>query len=224
MNGPLPHGAKGFDLGKAVFVAANDKLVVKSKAARHHFTLHFGNHSQILDIHETTEAAEGAVTHMTLFSIAHANLAAMLQDIALQAVCVLTGILRPLRPGWMAKRRVGAVVGLIPAESEIPHVTRLRHKKLVVDPEKLAARARTPEFLEDLYELADGEPFTVMSCKDQRNPRMIGIGFKFTDLTGRRRLVWFNRRRVGEVAERMSTLLQEAAKKYGTFHKPLPWF
>ena len=224
MNGPLPHGAKGFDLGKAVLVAANDKLVVKSKAALHHYTVHFGNHSKVLDIHETREAADGAVTHTTLFSIPHANLTAMLQDIALPAMRVLTGILRPLRPGWMAKRGVGAVVGLVPADSEIPHVTKLRHQKLVVDPERLAARARAPEFLEDLYELSDGDAFTVLSCKNPRNPRMIGIGFKFTDPTGRRRLVWFNRRRVGEACERLGTLLHDAAKKYGTLHKPLPWF
>lgn len=219
----VPYGAKGFDLGGAVVALGRDKLVVASKTAGHHLTVHFGSHSQVLDIHETCTGEDGSVTHTKLFEISHASLAAMLQEIALPAMRAFAGLLRPLRPGWMAKRRVGAVVGLLPAESEIPLVTRLRHRKLVVDPEKLAAQAWAPEFLDDLYELRDGQAFTLFSCKDPRRPRMIGIGFKFSDPTGRRRLVWISSRRVPEAFKGIHTLLADAAARHGIFHKPLPW-
>lgn len=219
----LPYGAKGLDLGEAVLVFADDKLVVASKASRHHFTLHFGTHSQVMDIHQTCTAPDGAVTHITLFTISHANLTAMVQEIALPAMHALMGILRPLGPGWMAKRRVGAVVGLVPAESEIPLVMKLHRRKLVVDPEKLAAQAWAPEFLDDLYELPDGQTFTLFSCKKPRNPRMIGFGFKFTEPTGQPRLVWLKNRRMAEVFKHLDTLLQDTGARYGTFHRPLPW-
>ena len=220
----LRHGARGFDLGEAVVIFGDDKLVMTPKTARHHFTMHFGTHSQVLDIHQTSTADDGSVTHTTLFTISRANLAAMVQDIAIPTMHALTGVLHHLRPGWMAKRRVGAVLGLVPSASEIPLVTRLRRRKLVVDPEKLAARAWAPEFLDDLYELPDGQMFTLVSCEDAGKPRMIGIGFKFTDPIRRRRLLWLNNRRAAEAFKRIGTLLRDAAARYGTFHRALPWF
>jgi hypothetical protein len=80
-----------------------------------------------------------------------------------------------------------------------------------------------PEYLDDLYELADGQTFTLFSCKKQREPRMLGVGFKFTDGTGHRRLVWLPRRRAGQAFKRVEGLLESAARKHGTFREPLPW-
>jgi len=220
----LPHGAKGVDLGQAVFVVARDKLVMSSKNERHHFTLHFGTKSKIMDIHRKCTAADGSVSYTTLFSISHANLKLLLQEIALSAMNALRGVLRPLGPGWMVRSRVGAVVGLIPVESsDIQHVTRLRRQKLVIDQEKIISRAKIPEFLEDLYELPDGETFTLISCKNATHQKMIGVGFKFTTPAGQPRLVWFNNRRLFDEIERLGTLLQDKATKYGTFHVSPPW-
>lgn len=220
----LPHGAKGVDLGQAVIVVARDKLVLSSKNAQHHFTLHFGTNSQIMDIHRKCTAADGSVSYNTLFSISHDNLKLLLQEIGLPIMNALRGVLRPLGPGWMARRHVGAVVGLVPVESsEIQHVTRLRHKKLVIDQDKIASRAKIPEFLEDLYELPDGETFTLISCKNATRQKMIGVGFKFTTPAGQPRLVWFNNRRLFDEIERLGALFQDGAARYGTFHVPLPW-
>jgi len=222
-NNPLPHGARGLDLGEGVLVFAKNKIVVTAKGACEHFTMHFGTDLQILDFHKTRKAADGSDIYTTLFTITHTNLAAMLQEIALPAVQALLGVLRPLRPGWMARKRVGAFVGLMPAESDIPAVTKIRRGKLVLDPDKLAAQVRAPEFLEDLYDLSDGQTFTLFACKNPSRPRRIGFGFKFTDPTGRRRLVWFRECQAVEAFKRIGTLLEAAAVKYGTFHKALPW-
>ena len=225
-RGSLPHGAKGVDLGEAVFLFADGKLVITAKGSREHLTLHCGAHSGVLDIHKKSTAADGSTKYVTLFTIPHDNLPAMLQEFGFPMLQAQMSALRRLRPGWMAKRRVGVVVGLPLAESEIPAVTKLRRRKLVVDPGRLAARVWAPEYLDDLYDLydlPDGQTFTLSSCREQRNPRMLGFGFKFTDGTGRRRLVWLCKRRVSQAFENVEGLLESAARKYGAFHEPLPW-
>jgi len=123
----------------------------------------------------------------------------------------------------MAKRWVGVVVGFSLAESENPAITKLRQQKLVVDPQRLASRVWAPEFLDDLYDLPDGQTFTLFSCRKHRNHRMLGFGFKFTDGTGRRRLVWLPKRRVSQAFKTLEGPLESAARKYGPFHEPLPW-
>ena len=214
--------AKGVDLGEAALVFAKDKLVVTSKGAREHLTVHFGPNSRVLDIHKTY-TGNGSATHTTLFSLPHANLTAMMQEIALPLMKSLTGIIRPVDPAWMAKQQIGAIVGFLPTSANIAAVTNVRRQKLIIDAGKLAARIWTPEFLEDLYELEDGEIFTLLSCKNRRRPRRIGSGFPIIDRIGRRRLVWIPDQRVGEALKRVGAVLQDAAPKYGTFHQPLPW-
>lgn len=225
-NGPrgsLPHGAKGFDLGEAVFLFADGKLVITAKGSRDHLTVHFGTHSGVLDIHKKSTADDGSTKYVRLFTIPRDNLPAMLQEFGIPMLQAQMSALRRLRPGWMAKRRVGVVVGLSLAESEIPAVTKLSRRKLVVDPEKLADRMWAPQFLDDLYDLPDGQTFTLFCCRNQRNHRMLGVGFKFTDGTGRRRLVWLPKRRVSQAFKNVEGLLVSAARKYGTFHEALPW-
>lgn len=220
----LPYGANGLDLGECVFAFARDKVVFTTKASRDHITLHFGVHSQVMDIHQTVTNVDGTITHIRLFSISHKSLAEMVQSISFPVLRALNGILRPLRLGWMAKRRIGAVLGLIPTDSEVVHVTKRRRRKLSIVPDKLLARANFPEFLEELYDLPDGQIITLFSCKGSKSPKMIGLGFKFTEPSGHRRLVWLSRRRMGRALENINGLLQNAAAKYGTFHKPLPWW
>jgi hypothetical protein len=221
---PLPHGAKGFELGEAVFLVADGKLVATTKGSREHLTVDFGVRSGVLDVHKKCTAADGSTKYVTLFTISHANVCALMQEIALPMLEVSTSALRRLRPGWMAKRGVGVVVGLslTESDSDMATITKLRRRKLVVDQERFTARLWAPEYLEDLYELPDGQTFMVLSRKKQRVRRMLGVGFKFTDGAGPR-LVWLPRRRVGQMFKVVGALLEQAAAKYGTFHEPLPW-
>ncbi|MHB8390264.1 MAG: hypothetical protein ACYDBH_11880 [Acidobacteriaceae bacterium] len=219
----LPHGAKGLYLGEATLMFSGDKLIMSPKGAREHLTVHFGPNSQRLDIHRTTTIADGSTAHTTFFSISHADLTAMLQDIALPLMQTLMGIVHYVDPARMAQQQIGAIIGLFPTGADIATVTHVHHGKLVVDAKKISARIWSPEFLEDLYDLEDGEIFTLLSCKNRRRPRRIGFGFPVIDRIGRRRLVWIPDHRVVEVLNRAGVLLQEAEEKYGTFHQPLPW-
>lgn len=227
----LPHGAKGFDLGEAVFLFADGKVVITAKGSPTHLTVHFGAHSGVLDIHKRSTAADGSSQYVTLFTIPRDNLLALLQEFGIPLLQAQMRALRRLRPGWMAKRRVGVVVGISISESqmssEISAITKLRRGRLVVDSERLAEHVRAPEFLEELYDLPDGQTFTLFACRKQRrhqrNHPVLGLGFKFTDPLGRPRLVWLPKRRVGQVFKEVGGLLESAARKYGTFHEPLPW-
>ena len=131
---------------------------------------------------------------------------------------------RPLRIGWMARRRIAAVVGLIPQDNDLPKVTEKRRGKLIVNTDKLAAHASFPEFLEELHDLDNGASFTLFEARNPGSPRVIGIGFKYTDSMGRPRLTWFRMRDMAEVMKRLTVRFREAAGRYGDFHQPLPSF
>ena len=217
----VPVGVQGLDLGEVVILFRDDKLVLAVKGASEHTTLHFGPSTQVLDIHKTRVEEGGVESHTTIFTIPHSKLAAMIEEIAPAAVNASAGILQPLRPGWMLRNQIEAVVGLIPPESEFLTVMKVRKRKLMVDHEKLIARARAPEFPDELYELPDGHCFTLITCKNPREPRPIGLGFKFTDAARRPRLVWVKNRRAMAAAKRLGSLLRNAAVKYGKFHSVL---
>jgi len=123
----------------------------------------------------------------------------------------------------MARRRVAVVVGLIPDDAEIESVTSVRRGKLTVDPDKLAAHASLPEFLEELYDLRDGASFTLYDCRKPGSPRLLGIGFKYTDSGGWPHLAWFRRAAMADAMKRLTSQFHEAAARYGQFHAPLPW-
>jgi len=221
----LPHGARGFTFGPGALVFAKDKIVLDTGDGGHtHLTVHLGSASQVLDLHETCMAPDGSKIYRTLFTITHTQLALMLQDIAPDVLKGLSSLLRPLRIGWMARRRVAAVVGLIPDDSELEKVTEKRRGKLLVNENQLAARAKIPEFLEELYDLSDGAAFTLFDARNAGSARMIGIGFKYTDSVARPRLVWFRFADIGDVSKLITARLQEAAGRYGEVHVPLPWY
>lgn len=223
MLNPLPENANGVDLGEGVLVFANNKLVMTSKAAPEHITVHFGPASQTLDIHKTRVTADGSKTHATLYSISHRNLLAMMQELALPLMGILRGVVRPLHPAQMVMEKMGAIVGLLPTGADMAGVTKMHNRKLSVDAGKLAAQAWAPEFLDELYDLREGEIFTIFSCKAPRKIRRIGHGFPITHRTGQRRLVWISDQRLAEAFARAGALIQRGAAKHGTFHEPLPW-
>src|SRR5258708_13671276 len=202
----LPHGAQGLDFGDAVFVVSNDKLVLASKGTREHVTLHLGLNSKVLDVHRTIIFANGTSTHVPIFSITQANLATMMQELALPIADALIGLAQPLDLEWMTKRRIGAIVGLLPTGAGIASVTKVGRRKLIVDERQLIAQAWTPESLDDLYGLAEGEIFTLFSCLRGRRPRKLGYGFPVTDSRRHRRLVWIRDQRVAEAIERVRAL------------------
>jgi len=211
---PLPKGASGLGLGELVLALARDMLIFTPKGAREHYTLHLGPNSRVIDVHKTTLREDGTEEHLTLFSITHEQLLTMLEALTAPFLELLMSLARPLNPAWMEKRRVGAIVGLLPTGKEIAAVSRVRRRKFAIDPQKLAARAWAPERLNDLYDI-DTKIFTLFLDQRNKAPHKIGYGFAVTDTRSRRRLVWIPDRNVTHAMHRGSALLQDAAVKYG---------
>lgn len=220
-DGPLPHGAKKIKIGDATLIFLNDKIVLSARGDRH-LTLHVGSHSGRLDIHETRRRAGGTEEHERLFSITHGNLALLFNDLEPAVAASLKKMLRPLRPGWMIRQRIGVILGLLPNDASLAEITTKRDGKLMLDAEKLATRARVPEWLDELYDLPDAQPFTVFSYR-KVDPKMIGVGFKFRDETGGAHLKWLRFGEIGLATVGLSSALRDAASKYGEFHRPMPW-
>lgn len=220
-DAPLPHGAKKIKMGDATLILANDKVVFSVKGDKH-LTLHIGSYSQCLDIHETTRRAGSTDEHTTLFSITHEKLALVFKDLEPVVGASLRKMLRPLRPGWMARQRIRAILGLLPDGAGLAEVTAKRGGTLMLDEEKLAARANALEWVDELYGLPDGQPFTLFSCS-KAEPKMIGIGFKYCDEIGVAHLKWLRFGKIDAAADGLRSALRDAAYKYGKFHRPLPW-
>ena len=216
-QGPaLPKGVNGIDLGELVLVLARNKLVFTPKGTREHYTLHLGPDSKVIDLHKTILRADGTSEHLTLFSIPHGRLIAMMEELALPFFELLMGLARPLSPTWMDRRRVRAVVGLLPAGPDAHAVGRVRHRKFGIDPKKLAARTWAPDCIDELYKL-DGKIFTLFMAQKNRGLRKIGYGFPVTDARRKHRLLWIPDRSLAEAMQRGSALLTDTAAKYGVF-------
>lgn len=194
----LPHGAKGFEVEdfalafgahKAVFIAKPraDGQPVEQETETH-YTLHAGADSGVVDLHETTIAADGQKYYRTLFALRTNDLPSVLQQLA-PMIGELLGLLRPLRLGWMMHRGIGIARGIDPmSDQDFAAVTRKRKRRLVLDAQLYEQNIFIPEYLEEVYEFPDGQ-FTLFHGR-----RKIGFGFKATDAGGNVRLFWIKRR------------------------------
>jgi len=215
----LPFGARGIDLGDLALMLAQKKIVLSPKGADKHWTMHFGGSSGVLDVHETFTTPEGK-KHRTIYSIPHANLGALLAELGPIAMATLMRMVRQLDFDDLARRRITVVTGLLTRAEEIDTVASLQGDRLVLDPERIAARVRLPEFLDELDELKDGEFFTLLSVRRHGPPRLMGHGFAITYPNGQRELLWLSSRRIAAEMEQLGPVLREAALRHGTVH---PW-
>lgn len=141
------------------------------------------------------------------------DLEQLLHEIALPAFHALTGILRPLRLGWLHHRRIGVVTGLLPTDQEIPAITKMRKKRrLAIDEQAFISNVRAPEFLEEILEGPD-RVLTLVAMK-RRSLKQIGFGFKATKLSGHPRLFWVKMSDLSAVIERLQSLFISIASRY----------
>lgn len=221
MQHALPHGASSLAVDSARLIFRPDKMVLSPSGRPWHLTMHFGPESRELDLHLTSVEGKRE-THERLFSITHENLGALLIELALTDFRGYRSLARPLRPGWMVRRNISPVLGLLPTDSELAAVTRRGRKgRLEFDPVKFAASIRIPEYIEELYALGDAALFTLFDC-DRSIPRRIGIGFKITGANRQPQLRWIRYSRIPAAFRTLGPKLVTAAKKYGVIHKALP--
>lgn len=198
--------AVAFQLGKIVFTPKDMGDV--------HYTLHFGGKSGTIDLHETTRDADGQKQYRTLFSMRKSDLEQLLCEIAIPAIQALTGILRPLRLGWLHHRRIVILTGLFPTEQEIPAITRMKKKRrLAIDEQAFRSNVRASQFLGEILEGPD-RAFTLFAMK--RTPRQIGFGFKVTGPSGCPQLFWVKMSDLSPVVQRLQTIFIQTASRYST--------
>ena len=186
----LPEGVKKLDLGPAIITFLEDKAFIALKGAKEHITVHFGTNSKVLDAHRTRRTKGGHEEHTTLFTIPHDHLAPAAVAMANELLRTLRSIFRPLRIGWMARNHIGAEPGFFPGEEALPFITKIEKKRIMLDESKILDRLGKLEFLDDLYDLPNGQGFSLISFRPRRRPRIIGFGFKRSDAHGRSRLIW----------------------------------
>jgi hypothetical protein len=115
----LPHGAKGIEGEGFALAFGEDKMVFVPTAVgdaggpHKHYTLHAGPDSGVIDLHETTESADGQKHHHTVFAIRKDDLLPLIHQFG-EVLPEFLGLLRPLRIGWMKHRHIGIARGVEP--------------------------------------------------------------------------------------------------------------
>lgn len=208
ISNPLPHNAKGIDLGDLVIMFCPDKALVTRKTAGDHFTLHFGYGSGVIDVHRTCKDGQ----HNTIFAMRRDNIPAFLAELE-SLVPALVRLLRPLRLGWLARQGIGIAWGAFPTEEKhISRITRLGPKRwkrrLVLDQEKFLSEIYAPEYYEEVWSQPDGQ-FSL-----GKNGQVIGMAFKSTDPYGNARLAWIKLRDLNRLSGQAWRLMKEAALRY----------
>jgi hypothetical protein len=196
---------------------ARDKLVLTSKApnTREHLTVHFGPSSRVLDIHKTRIAADGSRTYQTVFRITHDNLARMFEELAAAVFAGLMSAVRPLAPYYMVRSHYGAIVGPLPTQTNLGAALEMRKRRLTINDKELAKAYRVPRYLDELYELKEGEVFILMSHAKRLKPRRVGFGFPVPGKRNRRRLIWIPDKLLQKQVDQLGEVLKAASTRFG---------
>ena len=195
------HALDTVDGGGFVISVREDKLVfVRKSEPGVHYTLHFGPERHEVDVHRTWTGSDGQVRRERLFVLTHEEVGRLLCE-ALEATWEylrgLPGLLRPLRLGWLAHRRIAIVAGIYPMTGEEiarAGVVTKNGRRVRIDPERHRAAIHVPEYLN---ELIDGprDNYMLVATRRRRGA-MIGITCRAKRRDGRVDLYWFKLRDV----------------------------
>jgi hypothetical protein len=186
------------------------KIVVKFGKEQHiHYTLHPGTTSGIIDLHKTNEhlPSTNSQRYETLALIPKSAIEEQLLHIGPSFVIEMLNLWRPLRLGWMIRRRL--VIGpRFPSESDLQSVKGISIKAAPAScAEPLASWMKPPEFYEEIlerpnvgYSLFDGR-------KKSRQP--YGVAIAYRSPYGDIRLMWAKTRDINRWAARWEPFLLE---------------
>jgi len=165
------------------------KILVVPEGAGFHFTLHPGRASGNVDVHKTNErvSQEDAAKYETLGTVPREIILEKIRQLGPNHILELLTLLRPIRIGWIGRRRLG-VVGF-PTESELSKVSALRLTSEAADStDLLTCWMRTPEFLDEIPELPN-EAFLLFDSRRLSSP-LFGLLFKLRLPGGDMQLRW----------------------------------
>lgn len=173
---------------------SSGKVLVIPEGSGFHYTLHPGHQSGIVDFHRTNEGLPGNDTsrHETLAAIPQLEIVRNLGAVGKKPIVDLLRLLRPIRIGWIARRRLGIVA--FPTETELSNVSGIRVKN--EDPsefvEPLKNWMRIPEFIDEILQMPNSA-FLLFDCRKDTSP-LYGVLFKVVGSEGVSSLYWIRLR------------------------------
>jgi hypothetical protein len=178
-----------------------------------HWTLHPGTRSGVVDVHQTHVDTEGTEQHKTLFMIKLDDLNKALSDFGVVAIPGLFEQFRPLRLGWLRRRKIRIMRNPASTNEELTAVTRRnRSKRLELDMQKFEAALGELSSPDD-PRMPDGM-FDLMSFR-RWGARRVGVGLKVTDCIGLIHLFWARPADILDWGQQAEESMREIFVKYG---------
>jgi len=147
----------------AVRVLRSGKVIAKLGDESFHYTLHPGHGSGVVDLHKTDERfpVSDPRRYETLGVLAKSAIVAEVGAIGPSPIIELMNLWRPLRLGWMIRRRLRIGVRL-PTSLEVDGISVKRGPPDCSEP--LAGWIKPPEFYEDVLTHPNAA-FLLFDCK-----------------------------------------------------------
>jgi hypothetical protein len=93
--------------GLTIRFLSDGKIIAKVDNSDVHYTLHPGTWMGLIDLHRTNELLADAERYETLRTIAPPTTRREIFSIGIEPIREFASLLRPLRLGWMVRRRLG---------------------------------------------------------------------------------------------------------------------
>jgi hypothetical protein len=201
--------------GLIVKFLPSGKVLVVPEGSGYHYTLHPGHQSGVIDFHKTDERLPPSdpARYETLAAIQQEELVGNLEAVGQRPIMDLVRLVRPIRLGWIARRRLGVVA--FPTEAELDSVSGIRIK---VGPaecaEPLNGWMKRPEFIDDILQMPN-TAFLLLDCRKATSPPY-GVLFKISGPRGVVSLGWIRLRDLHRWGVRTEALFAEF---FGRFYR-----
>ena len=199
--------------GVTVKFLPSGKVLVILEGTGIHYTLHPGHDSGVIDIHKTNEGIPQGDPgrYETLAAIGKDEIVRNLEAVGKDPVIDLLRLLRPIRLGWIARRRLGVVA--FSMEAELDGLSNLRIKAGPAEwAEPLKSWMKVPEFIDDILVM----PNTAFLLFDCRRPTQPPYGVLFTVIGshGVLSLCWIKLRDLRRLGAATETIVAERFKQF----------
>lgn len=199
---------------KAVMILflRSGKVVVKLGDGRIHYTLHPGHASGVIDFHRTDEKFPGGhpCRQETLAFLPKAAIEGGLQAIGPHLVADFISVWRPLRLGWLIRRRLG-IGPRLPTGVELGALNKISIREGPAQcSEPIASWMRPPEFYEDVLEHTSAA-YILYDCK-KRSTCPYGAMLTYGGLRGHVQMRWAKFRDLRRWAAKWEPIVVETWK------------
>jgi len=195
--------------GLTVKFLRSGKVVFKQEGESSHFTLHPGHVSGSIDLHKTDEVAlDGEPSkHKTIGTMSKAELEEKLSVIGPHLTVELIRLVRPIRLGWIIRRRL-RIGPMIPPESELERISGIRVRAGNPElAEPIKTWTKPPEFYEEVLQ-HPGAAFYLFDCR-KHSSSPYGMLLTYRGLHGHVQMKWFKLRDLRRWAARWEPVVME---------------